>query len=205
MVDGETPNMETHFRLATPDDAAQVLAVYGPYCFTPTSFESAPPSVEDMRQRITRVLEHHPWLVCEQDAEIVGYVYACPHRERVAYRWSVDTAVYLHPQCQRRGLGRGLYTSLFRILVLQGYINAYAGVTLPNPASVGLHQAMGFEQVGVYREVGYKYGEWHDVAWFELLLQPRPSDPESPKLWRQIEGSEEWRRALNAGLPLVRR
>jgi phosphinothricin acetyltransferase len=133
-----------------------------------------------MRQRITKVLENYPWLVWEEDSQIIGYVYACAHRERAAYRWSVDTAVYVRPQNHRRGLGRTMYTELFRVLVSQGYINAYAGVTLPNPASVRLHESMGFEPVGVYRQVGFKCNAWYDVAWFQKLLQPRPAAPALP-------------------------
>lgn len=190
-------------RLATPDDAGQVLAIYGPYCHTPTSFELEPPSLEEMRQRLSKILAQYPWLVCGVASEVWGYAYACAHRERAAYRWSVDTAVYCRPQRQRRGVGRGLYTSLFGLLRLQGYINAYAGVTLPNPASVGLHEAMGFRPVGVYSQVGYKCGAWHDVAWYELLLQPRPAEPFPPQPVAAVRGTAEWQAAMDAGLPLL--
>jgi L-amino acid N-acyltransferase YncA len=188
--------MKPFFRLATPDDAAAIRAIYAPYCSTPISFEFQPPTVEDMRQRITKILANYPWLVSESGDEIAGYVYACAHRERAAYRWSVDTAVYVRPQGQRRGLGRALYASLFRLLALQGYINAYAGITLPNPASIGLHEAVGFEPVGVYRQVGYKCNAWHDVAWYQLLLQPRPLEPEPPKTPVQVQNTDVWRSEL---------
>jgi phosphinothricin acetyltransferase len=196
--------MSLFFRLATPADAEQVLAVYGPYCSTPISFELEPPSVEDMRRRMAKILEHYPWLLCEERGEVKGYVYACAHRERAAYHWSVDTAVYIHPQRRGRGIGRALYTSLFKMLPLQGYINAYAGVTLPNPASVGLHETMGFQRIGVYRQVGYKCEAWHDVAWYEMLLQPRPSQPQPPKSVKEIQDEVEWQSALRSGLPLLR-
>jgi L-amino acid N-acyltransferase YncA len=172
--------MKPTIRLATLDDADAIQDIYAPYCSTPISFELQAPSIDEMRQRITRVLESHPWLVCEENSRIIGYVYACAHRERAAYRWSVDTAVYVSAQNHRRGLGRAMYTELFRLLVSQGYINAYAGVTLPNPASVRLHESMGFEPVGVYRQVGYKCNAWYDVAWFQRLLQPRPLEPSPP-------------------------
>ncbi|HEY7154385.1 MAG TPA: arsinothricin resistance N-acetyltransferase ArsN1 family B [Gemmataceae bacterium] len=192
------------FRLATPADAEQVLAIYGPYCSTPISFELEPPTVEEMRRRMAKILGYYPWLLCEEGGEVLGYVYACSHRERAAYRWSVDTAVYIHPQRRGRGIGRALYTSLFKMLPLQGYINAYAGVTLPNPASVRLHESMGFQRVGVYRQVGYKCEAWHDVAWYEMLLQPRPSQPQPPKSVQEIQDEAEWRSALCSGLSLLR-
>jgi len=196
--------MSVTFRLAIPDDAEQIATIYAPYCLTPISFETAPPSIEEIRKRIIKVGEHYPWLVCEIHGKIRGYVYATAHRERAAYRWSVDVSAYVHSQHHRLGLGRALYTSLFRILVLQGYVNAYAGVTLPNRASVGLHEAMGFQPVGVYQQVGYKYGVWHDVGWFQLMLQPRPAQPRSPLSIREVQTSAEWSTAVNAGLELVR-
>jgi phosphinothricin acetyltransferase len=188
-------------RLATLADAEQVQAIYSPHCSTPTSFELAPPSVAEMRGRLAKVLEQYPWLVCEDRGEILGYAYAGPHRERAAYRWSVDTSAYVARL--RCGIGRALYTSLFALLRLQGFINAYAGVTLPNPSSVCLHEAMGFQPVGVYRQVGYKCGAWHDVAWYQLLLQPRPLEPALPKALNEVRHSAEWDAALSAGVLLL--
>ena len=163
--------MPSAIRLATLEDADQVSAIYAPYCATPISFELEPPSAEEMRRRMGKVLENLPWLVWVEDGQVHGYVYASPHRERAAYRWSVDTTAYIHQDQRRRGLGRGLYTALLKLLVRQGYYNAYAGVTLPNPASVGLHESMGFLPVGVYRQVGFKCGAWYDVAWYQRPLQ----------------------------------
>src|SRR5215467_3029678 len=196
--------MPPTIRLATPDDAEEVRAIYAPYCHTPISFETEPPSVEEMRGRLTKVLGQCPWLVCEEGGEVLGYAYATQHRERAAYRWSVDTAVYVRQGRQRRGVGRALYTSLLAVLPLQGYFNAYAGVTLPNPASVGLHEAMGFQPVGVYRQVGFKCGSWHDVAWFQRDLQPRPDQPPHPRPLEEVRRSAEWGGALSAGLRFVR-
>ena len=190
-------------RLATPDDAEQVQAIYAPYCHTPISFETEPPTVEEMQGRLAKVLGQYPWLVCEDGAEILGYAYATRHRDRAAYRWSVDTTVYVREGRQRRGVGRALYTSLLALLVLQGYVNAYAGVTLPNAASVGLHEAMGFQSVGVYRQVGYKCGAWHDVAWFQRPLQPRPPDPPPPRRLEEVQHTAEWVEALSRGLRLL--
>jgi phosphinothricin acetyltransferase len=191
-------------RLATLDDAGQVLEVYAPYCHTPISFELGPPSQEEMRQRLARVMANYPWLVCENGGEVLGYGYAGLHRERAAYGWSVDTTVYIREDQQRRGIGRALYTALFKLLALQGFYNAYAGVTLPNPASVGLHEAMGFLPVGVYRQVGYKNNAWHDVAWYQLLLQARPASPELPRRLAEIVGTAAWEAALRDGAALLR-
>jgi phosphinothricin acetyltransferase len=195
--------MATTIRLATPDDAEQVQAIYAPYCFTPISFEMQPPSVEEMRGRLAKVLDQYAWLVCEDGEEVLGYAYATQHRERAAYRWSVDTSVYVRQSRQRRGVGRALYTSLLAVLPLQGFVNAYAGVTLPNQASVGLHEAMGFEPVGVYRQVGFKCGAWHDVAWFQRPLQPRPAEPSPPKGPEEVRHTAAWVEALSSGLRVI--
>src|SRR6202011_4997489 len=109
---------------------------------------------------------------------------------------------YVKQRQHRRGLGRVLYTSLFSVLPLQGYVNAYAGVTIPNPASVGLHQAMGFQPVGVYKHVGFKLGAWHDVAWFERALQALPSEPSDPKPLKEVCRTKEWADSLSSGLRL---
>jgi L-amino acid N-acyltransferase YncA len=146
-------------RFAEELDAAAIQAIYAPYCESPAvSFETSAPSVEEMGQRIRKISEQFPWIVVELDRRVLGYAYGCHHRERAAYQWSADATVYVSPPAQRTGLGRGLYTSLFCILALQGYCKAYAGITLPNPASVGLHEALGFKPVGTYRGVGYKLG-----------------------------------------------
>jgi len=171
-----------NIRIANKGDAAAVAAIYRPYVTDAvTSFEVDAPSAADMAARIDAVLVRAPWLVCAgADGEVVGYAYASPHRERAAYLWSVDVAVYIHAAHHRHGIGRALYEKLFALLRLQGFYVAHAGVTLPNAASVGLHEAVGFRPVGVYRAVGYKLGAWHDVGWWRLPLQelvPTPAPP----------------------------
>jgi L-amino acid N-acyltransferase YncA len=196
--------MPATIRVATLDDAEQMRSIYEPYCLTPTSFELEPPSVDEMRQRIAKVLSAYPWLVFEQGGAIEGYVCASVHRERPAYRWSVDVTVYIRQEKQRKGIGRALYTSLFKLLVLQGYFNAYAGITLPNIGSVGLHEALGFQVVGVYRQVGYKCAAWHDVGWYQLRLQPFPPTPAPPRTLPEIQQTKYWEPALRSGLLLLR-
>jgi len=187
-------------RMATEKDAAAVLAIYGPFCeSTVISFEYEPPSIDDVASRITNVTTHSPWLVLD-DRGVIGYAYASRHRERAAYAWSIDTAVYIHPAHHRRGVGRALYTALFHLLRRQGYFKAFAGVTLPNPASVGLHRAMGYQPVGVYRGVGYKHGAWRDVAYFQLMLQPERLDPAPPRPVGALADSIDWATAVETGL-----
>jgi phosphinothricin acetyltransferase len=174
--------VETHLRIASAaDDAARLAAIYGPYVRdTSISFETEPPTADEMRRRVEEVLERHVWLVACRGGEVVGYAYGSPHRTRAAYRWSVDAAVYLEPSSHRGGIARRLYGALFAILAMQRYVNVYAGITLPNPASVGFHEAMGFAPVGVYRRVGFKQGSWHDVGWWSRALREVPGEPEEP-------------------------
>jgi len=194
----------TFIRLATSEDAAAIADIYAPYCAsTAVSFEVDPPSADDMAKRLAAVTAQYPWLVLE-DGGVVGYAYASRHRDRAAYQWSVDTAVYVNRSRQRRGVGRALYTTLFDLLRHQGYFKAYGGITLPNPSSVGLHEAVGFTLVGVYRGVGYKLGAWHDVAWFQKILQPEQHAPAPPSSVSSIGGSE-WQSAVALGLQQYRR
>jgi L-amino acid N-acyltransferase YncA len=192
-------------RLAVPSDAAQIAAIYAPFCAeTPVSFETVAPAPEEMERRILKITERLPWLVLEQQGHIAGYVYASPHRDRTAYQWSVDVGVYVASEYRRRGVGRALYTSLLKILALQGYFKAYAGITLPNAGSVGLHQAMGFRPVGIYRGVGYKLGQWHDVEWFQLDLQPERPEPPTPRSFHELLSTPGWTEAIASGERLLR-
>ena len=159
-------------------DAAACAAIYEPFVReTAISFEEDPPSEAEMARRIRDTLVRYPWLVAELDGALAGYAYASAHRERAAYRWAVDVTVYVDPAHQRRGIGRALYETLFERLAAQGFRMACAGITLPNPASVALHERVGFEPVGVYRRIGWKFGHWPDVAWYQRSLMPAGGDP----------------------------
>lgn len=163
-------------RLATENDAEAVRAIYAPVVETTAiSFEIEPPSREEMARRIRDISARHPFLITEG-----GYAYASAHHVRAAYRWAVDVSIYLAPEARGRGIGRALYTRLFAILKAQGYYCAFAGVALPNAPSVGLHESFGFKPIGVYHQVGFKFGQWHDVGWWELTLRERDSEPREP-------------------------
>lgn len=169
-------------RLADPDrDAAAVAEIYRPSVENGlASFEEVAPEPREMAARMRATLARTPWLVAEADDGVVGFAYAGPHRERAGYRWSVNISVYVAPQAHRQGIGRALYDALLDLLRRQRFVNVYAGVTLPNPASEALHAAIGMERVGIYRRVGFKFGAWHDVAWYWLRLAERAGDPPEP-------------------------
>lgn len=173
-------------RSVTPDDAARILEIYGPFVLdTPVSFETEIPSLQEMRNRIAEISEKFPWLVCEQESYVVGYAYAGPHRSRCAYAWSVEVTVYLDPKFHGRGIGKALYGKLFELLREQGAVNAFAGITLPNQASVGIHEAMGFTKIGQFKDIGFKLGKWWDTGWWQLQIQ-KPDEPKSLKVPRRI-------------------
>jgi phosphinothricin acetyltransferase len=161
-------------RDADPDrDAAACAAIYEPFVTRSyISFEDVAPTAEELRLRIERVTERFPWLVAEDGGAVLGYAYACAHRERAAYRWAADVAVYIAEGSHRRGIGRALYGHLLELLARQGVQVACGGVTLPNDASVALHEACGFEPVGIYHRIGWKLGAWRDVGWWQLELAP---------------------------------
>jgi len=193
--------MTAHIRLALPEDVDQITAIYAPFCTdTAVSFEYVAPTAAEMAERVRKITRHLPWLVLDEAGRIAGYVYAGLHRERAAYQWSVDVAAYVGAEYRRRGVGSTLYTALFGILAAQGYFKAYAGVTLPNPASERLHESLGFERVGEYGGVGYKFGKWHDVRWYQRALQPERPDPPAPRTVHDVLLSAIWDQALADGL-----
>ena len=168
-------------RTARISDAAEIADIYRPYVTdTFVSFEDTPPDAQQMRSRLAEGLMHFPWLVSETGGRIDGYAYASRHRTRAAYRWSVDVSAYVRGDMQRRGIGRALYGTLLSLLKRQNYKNAFAGIALPNEASVGLHECVGFLPIGVYRNVGFKLGAWRDVGWWGISLDPSPEGLAEP-------------------------
>src|SRR5882672_10281327 len=185
--------MKFEIRPAEDRDAAAIAAIYAPFVeSSATSFETEAPSAEEIVRRIRETTILYPWLVCVCDGVVAGYAYATRHRVRAAYQWSVEPSVYVHDSFHRGGVGRGLYTSLFAILAAQGFVNAYAGITLPNARSVALHESMGFLPLAVYRGIGFKAGHWHDVGWWQIILHPHPASPEPPKSMAEVKRHPEW-------------
>jgi phosphinothricin acetyltransferase len=192
-------------RVAAPSDAREIQAIYAPTVRdTAISFESEPPSEDEICERVAATLVTHPWLVACERKRLLGYAYATRHRARHAYRWSAEVSAYVHADARGRGVGAGLYTSLLALLVQQGYLRAYAGITLPNPASVALHESAGFTPVGVYRQVGFKLGAWHDVGWWERSLGGVPEAPAEPIPFAELSNDPEVSRALAIGAERVR-
>ncbi len=162
-------------------DAQACAAIYAPNVDPGlVSFEDRAPDAGEMAERIAATSQRYPWLVAERDGRVAGYAYGAQHRTRAVYRWAVDVTVYVDPGVQRGGVGRELYAALLDLLARQRLHVACAGIALPNDASVGLHEAMGFEPVGVYRDIGFKHGAWRDVGWWQKRLLPADAPPEEP-------------------------
>jgi L-amino acid N-acyltransferase YncA len=168
-------------RPASAEDAQACAAIYSPYVLeTAITFEDRPPAADEMAARIASACERHAWVVLEERGRVIGYAYGGGFNKRAAYRWACEVSVYVELGRRRTGAGRALYARLFDRLADRGFCVAVAGMTLPNEASVGLHRAMGFEPVGVYRRIGYKHGRWHDVAWMQRELAPASDAPRDP-------------------------
>ncbi|MGI9426238.1 MAG: arsinothricin resistance N-acetyltransferase ArsN1 family B, partial [Hyphomicrobiaceae bacterium] len=177
-------------RPARAIDAEAIAAIYDPIVRdTYISFEGTPPTADEMRSRIAATLADYPWLVADEGGRVAAYAYAGQHRSRDAYRWSCDVSVYVAETAQRRGHAVALYGGLLAILTRQGLANAYAGIALPNAASVALHERAGFEAVGVYRNVGFKNGSWRDVGWWGIALNALGPSPHEPTSFAELRKS----------------
>jgi L-amino acid N-acyltransferase YncA len=183
-------------RLATPADGAGIHAIYAPIVRdTAISFELEPPGAAEIARRIDATLAKYPWIVHEDRDGVAGYAYAAEHRDRLAYQWSVDVSCYVHERARRRGIGSALYEALKRVLREQGFCNAFAGIALPNAASVALHESVGFVALGEYRSAGFKLGAWRDVVWMQCPLGDLPANPTAPRRLRELA-----REAIDAAL-----
>jgi phosphinothricin acetyltransferase len=179
-------------RLADPArDAGAVAAIYrAAVTDTIASFEEEPPPAAEMASRMEATLRRTPWLVAvDHDGGVAGYAYAGPHHPRAGYRWSVNISVYVAPTAHGRGVGRSLYRHLLDILRRQGFVNVYAGIALPNPASIALHESIGMRRIGVYAAVGMKFGRWIDVAWYGMRLSDVPGPPPEPIALPDLDGT----------------
>ena len=175
-------------RVVTKEDAAGMLDIYAPFILNSgITQETDVPSVEDFQQRIISNLEERPWLVCEIDHEIAGYAYAGKHRDRKGYQWCTEPSVYISERHFGVGVAHALYTALFDILKIQGYVNAYAVITLPNDRSIAFHKKFGFEYLTTYKKIGYKLGQWHDVGWMQYEVNPHKEKPGDPIKFENID------------------
>jgi phosphinothricin acetyltransferase len=173
--------MGKRIRNVEVSDAPAVRDIYAPFVSgSATSFEVVPPDVLEIERRIMDLRARYPWLVFESDGTVLGFAYASSHRARSAYQWDVDVSVYIDSDSHRHGIGRALYTALFALLRGLGYFNAYAGISLPNQASVGLHESLGFTPIGIFERTGFKFGQWHDVLWLQLRLLEAPAPTTDP-------------------------
>lgn len=165
--------------VANKSHAKSIAQIYAPYCAPDCfiSFESSAPDESEMESRIEALAPKFPFLVYKDDNQILGYAYAGPHNPRAAYDWSSNVSIYLNQSAKGRGIGRTLYTCLFDTMKKLGYYNLYAGITLPNPASEGIHKSMGFKPVAIYEKVGFKNGAWRDVLWLVLALRDHENKP----------------------------
>lgn len=174
--------MATTCRLATPSDAAGCLEIYRPFVESShTTFETEVPSLAEFAHRIESTLAARPWIVAEEGGRVAGYAYASPIKDRIAYQWSVEVAIYVAPATRRRGVARALYQALFRCLAGQGFVNAVGIIALPNEASIALHEALGFEKIAHLKSIGFKLGAWHDSGWWQKRLTELPSSPAPPR------------------------
>lgn len=184
-------------RLITTGDAEAARNIYAPYVLhTGISFEYEVPTVEEFTYKIEKITAQYPWLVCECDGEIVGYAYGSTHRDRKGYQWSPEVTIYMNEQSHRKGIGRALYSTLFDILRMQGYYNLFAGVLVTNEKSVAFHRAMGFEDIGLFKNIGYKLGEWHTNLWLQYSLQEPKLNPHTPIGIGEIVQTEEFGRIM---------
>lgn len=175
----------TRIRIATVEDASAIAQIYAPYVAdTAVSFETEVVSAAQIAERMQAFDGLYPWFVAADAGDaVIGYAYATQFRARAAYRFAVETSIYLEPSAQGRGLGALLYRTLLDHLVKQGFTQAIAAISLPNEASVRLHERVGFRLMGVYKDIGYKRGRWHDVGRYQCPLAPAaipPREPERP-------------------------
>lgn len=180
----------SQIRLATPEDAAGILAIYAPYIQnTSYTFETEVPSVQEFAERIRSYLVNWPWLVWEEEGKVAGYAYGARYRERVAYQWCTESSIYMHDDFQKAGIGRRLYATLIEILKRQGFRNVYAVINLPNEKSVAFHEKSGFTHFATYEQVGYKLGKWKNVGWWRLVLNEFGDEPAAPVKFSALDKS----------------
>lgn len=197
-------NLNKKIRLANGADSNSILNIYAPFITnTVITFEYEVPTVPEFTERMINIQKKYPWLVCEIDNKIVGYAYASQFAGRAAFNWSVDFSIYIDPTYHKRKIGKALYSSLLELLKLQGYYNAYAKITFPNIKSESLHKSLGFEPIGIYKNVGYKFGSWHDLICYGLKLMDYPKDITPPKTIDEIKNTNEFQQIIKKSEDII--
>ncbi len=182
-------------------DAEKIWEIYKPYVLhTSASFETEVPTLPAFQSRMENILQYLPWLVCAVDNQIAGYAYATDHRSRQAYQWTKELSVYVHDHSKRKRIATALYTTLIELLKIQGVTNCLAGISLPNEASIRLHEKLGFKKVGIFHQVGYKLGTFQDVGWWELFIGDINKSPSGIIPVKSIESTKEFDSAVRMGL-----
>lgn len=177
-------SMKYTLRFAKPDDAEKLLEIYAPFvissdrALSDVSFEYEVPSIEEFTERIKNISADYPYIVCEHEGSLLGYVYAHPYIQRAAYQWGAAVTIYLAPEGQGHGLGKVMYTALENLLRLQGVVVTYACITASNKHSVKMHEACGYKIVGTFNNTGFKDGHWLDMVWMEKVIAEYPKHPE---------------------------
>ena len=188
-------SMKYTLRLAKPDDAEKLLEIYAPFVssndrtLSDVSFEYEVPSVEEFTERIKNISADYPYIVCEHEGRLLGYVYAHPYIQRAAYQWGAEVTIYLAPEGQGRGLGKVMYTALEALLRLQGIVVTYACITASNEHSVKMHEACGYKIIGTFNNTGFKHGHWLDMVWMEKVIADYPVQPEPIKKIGELQQS----------------
>jgi len=191
-------------RLATEADVTSILEIYFPFIAeTVITFEYEVPTLTEFSKRMANIQKKYPWIVCEVNGAVVGYAYASQFNERAAYDWSIDFSIYIKSQYHRQKIGKALYFTLCELLKLQGYYNAYAGIAMPNIKSESFHQSFGFMPIGVYHNVGYKFGDWRDVKWFELRIQDYSQPPLRPQIIDEINNTFEFKTIIQKAEQMI--
>lgn len=158
-------------RSVRPSDVEELVAIYAPYVEeTVITFETQVPTATEFADRIEKILEKFPYLVAEEEGRILGYAYASTYYPRAAYDWTVELSIYISQKARGQGIGNLLYSHLEKELIARGFKNFLACISLSNPASLALHEKMGYKQVAHLKKVGYKFGNWHDIVWLQKSL-----------------------------------
>lgn len=192
-------------RLASEKDAEEILEIYKPFIInTPVTFEYEVPKLSEFKNRIINTQKKYPYLVCGIDGNIAAYAYASSYGKRAAFDWSVELSIYINPKYHRKNIGKAMYTCLLKLLKLQGFYNAYALITSPNPQSEGFHTSFGFKRACVLPKMGYKFGKWHDLAYYELAIADHKITPKAPKTIDEIKSNPEFSNILSEAAKTVK-